>query len=138
MCIQKAWNKQSGFTLVELMIVVVIIGILAMVAIPAYNDSVAKGRRADAKSTLTAMAAKQEQYYMDNKTYTADLTNIGYDAATNVNSIDDFYTVAAVATATSFTLTATPVNSDPDCGNFTITEKGTQGVSGTKGATLCW
>ena len=62
-------NKQGGFTLVELMVVIVIVGILASIAVPAYNDSVRKGRRADAKSTLTTVAARMEQYFMDNKTF---------------------------------------------------------------------
>lgn len=129
-------KSQGGFTLIELMIVVVVIGILAMIAIPAYNDSVSKGRRSDAKSTLTSLAAKQEQYYMDNKTYTADLAKLGATSA----SIDGHYTITAAATATTFTLTAAPANADPDCANFTLTESGIRGVSGTNSANpeLCW
>jgi len=133
-------NKQTGFTLIELMIAVVVIGILAMVAIPAYNDSVTKGRRADAKSTLTTIAARQEQFFMDNKRYTDDLQELGYGAASGIDSIDGYYTVASAVTATppTFTLTATPKNSDADCAKFTLNEKGTQGVTGAKGADLCW
>ncbi len=129
-------NSESGFTLVELMIVVVVIGILAMIAIPAYNDSVSKGRRTDAKSTLTSIAAKQEQYFMDNKTYTADLSKLGASS----DSIDGHYTITATATTTTFTLTATPDNSDPKCANFTLTESGIRGVSGDNSANpeLCW
>ena len=129
-------KSQGGFTLVELMITVVVISLLAMFAIPAYNDSVAKGRRADAKSTLTALAAKQGQYFMDNKTYTATLS----DLAASSTSIDGHYTISAVATATTFTLTATPASSDPKCANFTLTESGEQGVSGDNSANpeLCW
>jgi len=137
---EKNIGNQRGFTLIELMIAVVVIGILAMVAIPAYNDSVNKGRRADAKSTLTTMASRQEQFFMDNKRYTADLKELGYGAASDVDSIDSYYTVAAAVTTTppTFTLTATPKNADTDCAKFTLNEKGTQGVTGTKGAALCW
>ena len=133
-------NKQTGFTLIELMIAVVVIGILAMVAIPAYNDSVTKGRRSDAKSTLTTIAARQEQFFMDNKRYTADLSELGYASASDIDSIDQYYLVEAAVTATppTFTLTAKPKNTDNDCNNFTLDEQGTQGVSGTKGADLCW
>jgi len=129
-------KSQSGFTLIELMITVVVISLLAMVALPAYNDSVNKGRRTDAKSTLTSLAAKQEQYFMDNKTYTADLANLGATSA----SIDGHYTITATATATTFVLTATPANEDPKCANFTLTESGIRGVSGDNSANpeLCW
>lgn len=135
-------NKQAGFTLIELMIAVVVIGILAMVAIPAYNDSITKGRRTDAKSTLTTIAARQEQFFMDNKRYTDDLQELGYGAASGIDSIDGYYLVTSVINDPSdppaFTLTATPKNSDADCAKFTLNDKGTQGVTGTKGASLCW
>lgn len=129
-------NSESGFTLVELMIVVVVIGILAMIAIPAYNDSVSKGRRTDAKSTLTSLAAKQEQYFMDNKEYADTLAKLGASST----SIDKHYTITVAAATTTFTLTAIPANSDPKCANFTLTESGIRGVSGDNSANpeLCW
>lgn len=131
-------NSQDGFTLVELMITVVVISLLAMIAIPAYNDSVSKGRRADAKSTLTTLAAKQEQYFMDNKEYADTLAKLGWP---NSDSVDGHYTIAVASpTDVTFTLTATPDNADPDCANFTLTESGVQGVSGDNSANpeLCW
>jgi type IV pilus assembly protein PilE len=137
---QSVNNKEKGFTLIELMIAVVVVAILAMVAIPAYNDSVTKGRRADAKSTLTTMAARQEQFFMDNKRYASDLTELGYTVAADVDSVDGYYTVSAAVTATppTYTLTATPKNADADCNKFTLNQLGTQGVTGTKSADLCW
>ena len=142
-------NKQAGFTLIELMIAVVVIALLAMVAIPAYNDSVTKGRRADAKSSLSTAAARQEQFFMDNKTYTTDLTDIGFiGSATSVASLDGNYTVS-VATptagcpiATCFELRAAPNKSDGYCQTFTLNSVGTQGVTGspapTQTANECW
>ncbi|WP_455220343.1 type IV pilin protein [Kaarinaea lacus] len=139
---EKNLSNQSGFTLVELMIAVVVVSILAMVAIPAYNDSVTKGRRADAKSTLTTMAARQEQFFMDNKRYTADLKELGYASASGVDSIDGYYLVTSVVNDPSdppaFTLTAAPKNVDADCAKFTLNEKGTQDVTGPKDPELCW
>jgi len=137
--VQPIITKAQGFTLIELMITVVVIAILAMVAIPAYNDSVTKGRRTDAKSTLTDIAAKQEQFFMDNKTYTTDLTKLGYAAASDAFSKDDYYKVTVTAaSATAFSVKAVPVKDDPKCGTYTINEQGTQAVTGTLGADLCW
>ena len=134
-------NKQGGFTLVELMVVIVIVGILASIAVPAYNDSVRKGRRADAKSTLTTVAARMEQYFMDNKTYTTDLTDLGY-ADDPADSTDGFYEITAAACtggviATCFELTAAPPAggvqaSDTDCDEMKLDSNGLQTP------TACW
>ena len=132
-------NKEHGFTLIELMITVVVIALLAMVALPAYTDYTNKARRSDAKSTLTTIAAKQEQYFMDNKSYTTDLTKLGYGASSNIDSIDGHYTVnVTAATATTFTLEADPDHDDAKCDKFTLTESGVKGVSGSNGVALCW
>lgn len=63
-------ERESGFTLVELMIAIAIIGILAAVALPAYQDYVKRGRIAEPVSALSDMRVKMEQYYQDNRSYT--------------------------------------------------------------------
>ncbi len=62
-------QKAKGFTLIELMIVVAIIGILSMIGIPAYNDYVTRGKLVDATSKLADMRIQLEQYYQDNRNY---------------------------------------------------------------------
>lgn len=74
--------RKHGFTLIELMIVVAVVGILAAIAYPSYTDSVRKARRADAQSSLTEAAQKLEAYFAREASYSADLTDMGYD---NVN-----------------------------------------------------
>ena len=71
-------RKNSGFTLIELMIVVAIVGILAAIAYPNYIDSVRKSRRSLAKAALMEAAQKQEAFYARNATYTANLADLGY------------------------------------------------------------
>lgn len=90
-------NYQRGFTLVELMVVVVIIGILAMVAYPSYQESITKTRRADGQGLALEILNSEERYYTENNTYTADLTDLGYGAANNIDSDKGFYKATAAA-----------------------------------------
>ena len=141
------FKNNTGFTLIELMIAVVVLAILAMVAIPAYNDSVQKARRSDAKSTLTQVASRMEQFFLDNKTYTTDMTALGYTASPAA-SIDGHYTVSVVTPTagcpivTCYQLQAAPQNTDTNCQTLTLNSIGTQGVTGspapTQNADLCW
>ncbi|WP_455207916.1 type IV pilin protein [Kaarinaea lacus] len=141
------YKSNKGFTLIELMIAVVVVAILAMVAIPAYNDSVQKARRSDAKSTLTSAASRMEQFFLDNKTYTTDMTALGYTESP-AQSIDGHYTVSVVTPttgcpiATCFQLQAVPHDTDNYCQTLTLNSLGTQGVTGspapTQSADLCW
>jgi type IV pilus assembly protein PilE len=131
----KMRRAEQGFTLVELMITVVVISLLAMVAVPAYNDSIRKARRSDAKSTLTEAASRMEQYFLDNKTYTTDMKALGY-ASSPAQSTDSFYLISSAACsggaiATCYELTAAPPSGgaqedDTGCTSMTLDSNGSQ------------
>ncbi len=75
-------RKRSGFTLIELIVVVAIIGIIAAVAYPNYVSYVARTARSEANGELTRIANLMEQFFIDNRTYTADLNELGLGGVT--------------------------------------------------------
>lgn len=95
-------KTQAGFTLVELLIVVAIVGILAALAVPAYSDYVLRGKIPDATSTLSTKRVKLEQWFQDNRTYatstecTADTTSSQNFNFSCTNLAANTYTVQAV------------------------------------------
>ena len=118
-------RRQSGFTLVELMIVVVIVGIIASVAIPGYQDHVRQSRRADAKALLMEIHMAEERYRATNSTYAQTLNALGYGAANLANYNLNFnYNAGPPET---YTLTATATGdqaNDNGCTTFTINQDG--------------
>ncbi|HEY9135167.1 MAG TPA: type IV pilin protein [Pseudomonadales bacterium] len=138
-------NKQTGFTLIELMIVVAIIGILAAIAIPSYQSHIAKTRRADAQGALLQLANVMERYYTEQSPFTYVGASLG-SAATDIFASQSpstgtaFYNLSiSAAAANSYTLTATPTNgqSSDSCGTLTLTSAGVKGVSKSTVA-ACW
>ena len=88
-------NKAKGFSLIELMIVVGIIGIIAAVAYPAYQRNIDQAKRSDAQAAILQAIQAQERFFVQNLTYTIDLTQVGYGNATP-QSPEGFYTLSAV------------------------------------------
>lgn len=144
-----------GFTLIELMIVVAIVGILAAIAYPSYQDSVRKSRRADAKAVLQQAAQWMERFYTENNRYDQNTTatavagTAGLFATTSsltqapIEGTTKYYNITvATPDANSFTLSAAPIAggamaSDP-CGTFALTQTGAKSVTGSLSADQCW
>lgn len=145
-------RTHKGFTLVELLIVVTIIGILAAIAYPSYNEYVRKGKRAEAKTRLLQIAQLEERFFSENNTYTVSIatllgtTGVVYSSETNNPNSGYQITIAAGSgagqtIANSFTLTATPQlnqTADTKCGNLTLAHTGAKGKTGTGSLSDCW
>lgn len=136
-------KKTAGFTLIEVLITVAILGIIAAIALPSYTSYMTKTRRTEAKTLLTEAAGEQQRYYSENNSYADKLTVIGYPAD-SVESEGGNYTVSVTAqSATSFTLRATRVAGksqadDAECGDFEINSLGAKNITGTGTVANCW
>jgi type IV pilus assembly protein PilE len=134
--------RSAGFTLVELMVVIVIATILGSIAIPAYRSQIQKSRRTEARTALLDLAAREERFLSTNNTYTNTPANLGYAGTFPVVVGSSYYQVNVTAfTQTTFTATATPIGAqatDTACGTFTIDQTGMQTVTGASGAKACW
>ena len=104
-----------GVTLMELMIAVVIVGILTAIAYPNYRQYAARAKRNEAKAALLQIATMQERHYLQNNTYTTDLTLLGFATAANHISDTESYTINVnSADPNNFEAEATYRNSDEE------------------------
>ena len=147
----KLKGRQRGVTMLELLIVVAIIAIISSFAYPSYMRYVVSTKRTAATSALLQIADRQQQFFMDNKAYTADLTDLGF--AANPYVIADDGTAAAAGdsdatysislsnvAATTYTITAAPLQGqlkrDTYCGSMILNQAGNRSSSG--GGDDCW
>ncbi len=144
-------KDQYGFTLIELMVVIAIVGLLVAIAVPSYRDYVTRTKRATAKSFLVALADRQEQFFLDNKRYAIDLNELGFGNAfvtidDQGNAIpalaaDRIYAAGVVnVTPTSYLAIAVPqlnqAINDATCGNMMLNQAGFRSNSGMSND--CW
>jgi len=132
-----AWPR--GFTLVEMMVVVVIAAILLAVAVPAYMNQVRQSRRTDARTAILDLAGREERYFSTNAAaYTSSSSNLGYGAAGWPITVGSGYYQVTVCSpacapsavaAPSYTVIATPVGTqvnDTACQGFAVDSTGAQ------------
>lgn len=152
MLLRPVRRKSAGFTLIEVMIVVVIVAVLLMIGLPSYENSMQKGRRSDAREALMSVANRQEQFMLDRSAYTKDLQLLGFEctgcsagdpivSGEGHYEIDTDDTTCVASDTTCYELVATPVAGDPQekdsgCTSFTLTNKGEKSSEGS--SDNCW
>ena len=147
----KCLRSQSGVTLIELLIAIVLVSIIAATAYPSYTQYVVRAKRTAGKSVLLQVADRQQQYFMDNKRYANSLTTLGYQENpfmvgddgdyVAMGDTDRAYMIAMAApTATSYTLVAIPqmmmASKDLNCAVLFLLSTGQKGSTG--GGDRCW
>lgn len=145
-------RDQSGFTLIELMITVAIVGILATIAATLYSLQVQKSRRTDARTAVLDLAGREERFFSVANNYSAVPTDVGYPAGPWPQTVGAGYYTISVAVGVgpapnltpTFTITATAINqqlADTSCASFSIDQLGHQSSLDSGGAnstTTCW
>ena len=130
---QKATRQHLGFSLIDVLITVAIVGILAAIAYPSYQSVMRKNNRAAAESYLADVAQRQQQYLLDQRSYASDVSTLGVPTPATVTP---YYTIAIAVAAgppPSFSASAAPIGSqasDLSGQSLTITNTGAKGPSG--------
>ena len=128
-----------GITLLELMIVVIVVGVLAAIALPSYRDYSARARRAEARSALLQIATQQERHYLSNNTYTTDMSRLGFaNAGCNPSSGGTYQVCVTAADANTYAATATYQKTDREAGKCLTFSINGAGVKSSTPETDCW
>lgn len=132
----------QGFTLIELMVVVTIIGVVAAIAYPNYTQYTLRSNRSAAQSFILGVANKQEQYILDARQYTDKLATLNMTTPSEVSKNYDITITGVAITPPAYTITATPKGTqaakDTACKNLTINQAGKKEITGTGAVADCW
>ena len=148
-------SRSSGFTLIELMVVVVITAILASIAVPAYNSSVRKSRRTEAKTALMDLAAREERYFATQNVYSSSPSALAYGSGALPISVGTYYSITNIAVNSAPATATTPPTfqvqiqpsagspqlQDTSCQTFQVDQTGKQSSldnTSSDSSTTCW
>lgn len=134
--------RACGFTLIEILIALAVIALLSAVALPAYQSSVRKAHRADAKTALTTGAQAMERYFTEKSKYDTATVGVAATDTVKLKSENGYYQLSLSGLATgTYILNAAPQGAQATdaCGTFTLNQAGLRGVSGgSLSAAECW
>jgi type IV pilus assembly protein PilE len=147
----------AGFTLIELMIVVVVLAILIAIAVPIYTKQVQQSRRTEARTAVLDLASREEKYFSTANSYATEPYQLGYVAATNTGAVwpqstGSYYQITVqspnpnwAGNGPSYLITASPPTTSPQykdtsCFNFMVDQTGNQTATTQSGAAnnSCW
>lgn len=144
---QRNPSDERGFTLIEVMIVVAILGLIAAIAIPNYSSYINRARRTEAQTALQDAAQFMQRFYAANNRYDTSVsgTNVSLPVSlrtipANSSGAATYYTLTVLAAANTYTLTATPSNvmASDACGAYTLVQTGARGSLGSLSVAQCW
>lgn len=137
-------NKNGGFSLLELMVVVAIVALLATLAYNNYSRYAYRSRRVDGQTLLTSIAAAEQRYYTNYNSYTGTIAGNASGSLGFNTAVSKYYTASANVTSAgqAYTLTATPISTGSQakdqCQKLTLTDTGVKGQSGNTSNGSCW
>jgi type IV pilus assembly protein PilE len=147
----KSLSLRRGFTLIELMIVVAVIGVLVAIAYPNYTEYVLRGKRAEARTALLDLMQQQERFLTQNGTYALVPANTAFKTYSGDSAASGYYTLSAstcnapaptdLRLCVQLTATLKPTASDPKAGNLGFNSAGAKTCTGSTSATpltVCW